>query len=69
LGWRGRIRGIRFEGGLPWDEFTIVTARDVPAPNRIALILDDQPCLADAVINHAEELCGGRRPGASRARV
>ena len=52
---RGRIRGIRFEGGLPWDEFTIVTARDVPAPNRIALILNDQPCLADDVINHAEE--------------
>ena len=52
---RGRIRGIRFEGGLPWHEFTIVTARDVPAPNRIALILNDQPCLADDVINHAEE--------------
>jgi CO/xanthine dehydrogenase Mo-binding subunit len=52
---RGRIRGIRFEGGLPWDEFTIVTARDVPVPNRIALILNDQPCLADDVINHAEE--------------
>jgi CO/xanthine dehydrogenase Mo-binding subunit len=52
---RGRIRAIRFEGGLPWDEFTIVTARDVPAPNRIALILNDQPCLADDIINHAEE--------------
>src|SRR5678815_5943137 len=52
---RGRIRGIRFEGDLPWDQFTIVTARDVPAPNRIALIMNDQPCLADDVINHAEE--------------
>jgi CO/xanthine dehydrogenase Mo-binding subunit len=52
---RGRIRAIRFEGGLPWDEFTIVTARDVPAPNRIALIMNDQPCLADDVINHTEE--------------
>ena len=52
---RGRIRGIRFENNLPWDEFTIVTARDVPAPNRIALIMNDQPCLADDVINHAEE--------------
>jgi CO/xanthine dehydrogenase Mo-binding subunit len=52
---RGRIRDIRFEPGLPWDEFTIVTAADVPPPNRIALILDDQPCLADDVVNHAEE--------------
>ena len=46
---------MRFEGDVPWDEFTVVTARDVPAPNRIALILDDQPCLADDVVNHAEE--------------
>ena len=52
---RGRIRGIHFADGLPWDEFTIVTARDVPAPNRIVLIMDDQPCLADGVVNHAEE--------------
>ena len=52
---RGRIRGIRFGDGIPWDEFTIVTARDVPGMNRIALILDDQPCLADGVVNHAEE--------------
>src|SRR6476646_1412718 len=52
---RGRIRTIQFTGDLPWDEFTIVTARDVPPPNRIALILDDQPCLADDIVNHAEE--------------
>ena len=52
---RGRIRDIRFGDGIPWHEFTIVTARDVPAPNRIVLILDDQPCLADGVVNHAEE--------------
>jgi CO/xanthine dehydrogenase Mo-binding subunit len=52
---RGRIRGISFGEGVPWDDFTVVTARDVPAPNRIVLILDDQPCLADDVINHPEE--------------
>ena len=52
---RGRIRGIHFADGLPWNEFTIVTAKDVPAPNRIVLIMDDQPCLADGVVNHAEE--------------
>ena len=52
---RGRIRRIHFGDGVPWSEFTIVTARDVPAPNRIVLILDDQPCLADEIVNHAEE--------------
>lgn len=52
---RGRLRGIRFGGGIPWEEFTIVTARDIPGKNCVALILDDQPCLADHVVNHAEE--------------
>jgi len=52
---RGRIRNIHFAEGLPWDEFTIVTAKDVPPPNRVVLILDDQPCLADGIVNHAEE--------------
>ncbi|MGE5835456.1 MAG: xanthine dehydrogenase family protein molybdopterin-binding subunit, partial [Acidobacteriota bacterium] len=52
---RGRIKNIHFAEGLPWDEFTIVTAKDVPPPNRVVLILDDQPCLADGMVNHAEE--------------
>ena len=30
---RGRIRGIHFEGTLPWSEFTIVTAKDIPSHN------------------------------------
>lgn len=51
---RGRIRGIRFGEGIPWDEITVVTARDVPC-NVVALINDDQPALADGVINHPEE--------------
>lgn len=52
---RGHIRDIRFGSGIPWDEFTIVTAPDIPGRNRIALIADDQPCLAQNVVNHAEE--------------
>ena len=52
---RGRIKDIHFAPGVPWEEFTIVTARDVPPPNRIALIMDDQPCLAGDFVNHAEE--------------
>jgi len=52
---RGRLRNIQFGAGIPWDEFTIVTASDIPGRNRIALIVDDQPCLAEETLNHAEE--------------
>ena len=52
---RGRLRDIRLGNGIPWDEFTIVTAKDIPGKNCIALILDDQPCLADQTVNHVEE--------------
>jgi CO/xanthine dehydrogenase Mo-binding subunit len=52
---RGRIAKITFGPGISWDEFVIVSARDIPGKNHIALILDDQPCLADGVVNHPEE--------------
>ena len=52
---RGRITGVRFLPGIPWDEIAVVTARDIPGENVVALINDDQPCLADGVINHPEE--------------
>ena len=52
---RGRITGVRFDPSIPWHEFVIVTADDVPGSNRVALIEDDQPFLAKEVVNHAEE--------------
>ena len=59
---RGRIKSISFDqapaggaGSIPWDEFTIVTAKDIPGENYVALILNDQPYLADEVVNHPEE--------------
>jgi CO/xanthine dehydrogenase Mo-binding subunit len=52
---RGRIRKITFGAGIPWDEFVIVTVKDIPGKNCIALIGDDQPCLADEFVNHPEE--------------
>src|SRR5713226_9183050 len=68
---RGRIKSISFPsvqppataGGsdrnIPWDEFTIVTAKDIRdlklGENYVALILNDQPYLADDVVNHPEE--------------
>jgi CO/xanthine dehydrogenase Mo-binding subunit len=52
---RGRIKGISFGEGIPWHEFTIVTAKDIPGENYVALIAHDQPYLADGVVNHSEE--------------
>src|SRR6267142_2210790 len=52
---RGKIKKITFDPGIRWDEFVIVSAKDVPGQNCIALIVDDQPCLADGVVNHPEE--------------
>jgi CO/xanthine dehydrogenase Mo-binding subunit len=52
---RGIIRGIAYGDGIPWDEFTIVSAADIPGRNVVALIVDDQPYLADTRVNHAEE--------------
>jgi CO/xanthine dehydrogenase Mo-binding subunit len=52
---RGRIKKIEFGPQIDWDEFVIVTAADIPGKNCIALIEDDQPCLADGAINHPEE--------------
>src|SRR5437870_12237636 len=55
----GRIKNISFEGDIPWDEFTVVTAKDIRdlklGENYVALILNDQPYLADKVVNHPEE--------------
>lgn len=52
---RGRIRDIRFDRVIPWHEFTIVTAKDIPGENAVALITLDQPYLADEFVNHPEE--------------
>src|SRR5579883_2690266 len=61
---RGRIRGVRFGEGIPWDEIAVVVAADIPelarrlggtGANVVALINDDQPALADGTINHPEE--------------
>src|SRR5437660_821959 len=55
----GRIKNISFEGDILWDEFVVVTAKDIRdlklGENYVALILNDQPYLADEVVNHPEE--------------
>jgi CO/xanthine dehydrogenase Mo-binding subunit len=52
---RGKITNINFGGDIPWNEFIVVTAKDVPGANYVALILNDQPYLADGFVNHPEE--------------
>ena len=52
---RGKIKGITFGAGVDWNEFVIVSPRDIPGKNCILLIDEDQPCLADGVVNHPEE--------------
>jgi CO/xanthine dehydrogenase Mo-binding subunit len=52
---RGIIKKISFDPQFNWTEFVVVTAKDIPGKNCIALIGDDQPCLADGNINHPEE--------------
>ncbi|HTZ72440.1 MAG TPA: xanthine dehydrogenase family protein molybdopterin-binding subunit [Candidatus Aquilonibacter sp.] len=52
---RGKIKKIEFGQGIEWDEFVIVSAKDIPGKNYIALIENDQPCLADGRVNHPEE--------------
>jgi CO/xanthine dehydrogenase Mo-binding subunit len=52
---RGTIKNIAFDPQFDWSEFAIVTAKDIPGKNCVALIGDDQPCLADGRVNHPEE--------------
>src|SRR5438132_2473859 len=52
---RGKIVRVEFAPDIPWSEFIIVTAADIPGKNAVSLIVDDQPCLADQDLNHAEE--------------
>jgi CO/xanthine dehydrogenase Mo-binding subunit len=49
----GEIAAIRFN--FDTTGFTIVDFRDVPGRNVVALIEDDQPCLAERIVRHVAE--------------
>ncbi len=51
----GRIKGLRFDPAFAWDECVVVTAKDIPGKNVVALIEDDQPLLADGRVRHPQE--------------
>ena len=52
---RGLILSIGFDRRIDWNEFTVVTAGDIPGQNHVQLIHTDQPCLADGKMNHCDE--------------
>ncbi len=52
---RGRITSITFDPAIPWHEFTIVTAADIPGENTIVHLTKDHPCLATTHVNHDSE--------------
>jgi CO/xanthine dehydrogenase Mo-binding subunit len=52
---RGRITSISFDPSIPWHEYTIVSAADIPGENTIVHLTKDHPCLAVTHVNHCEE--------------
>lgn len=49
----GRISGVRCD--FDTRDFTVVDFQDIPGQNVVALIENDQPCLAEREIRHPEE--------------
>jgi CO/xanthine dehydrogenase Mo-binding subunit len=52
---RGRIAAIRFAADVDWSQFVVVDHRDIPGPNVVALIEQDQPVLAAEAVRHVHE--------------
>ncbi len=50
-----RILGIDRDPAFDWTDITLVTAADIPGENVVALITDDQPCLAQDRVRHVTE--------------
>src|SRR5213596_75823 len=52
---RGRVTAIRFGKDVDWSQFVVVDHRDIPGPNVVALIEQDQPVLAGGYVRHVHE--------------
>ncbi|HEY3246069.1 MAG TPA: xanthine dehydrogenase family protein molybdopterin-binding subunit, partial [Phycisphaerae bacterium] len=52
---RGRIKQIHFDPAIDWREYVIVDHRDIPGPNEVAMIENDQPVLAASEVRHKYE--------------
>jgi CO/xanthine dehydrogenase Mo-binding subunit len=51
----GKIKSITYDPAFDWGSCVIVTAKDIPGKNVVALIEPDQPLLADGLVRHREE--------------
>jgi CO/xanthine dehydrogenase Mo-binding subunit len=49
------VLAITLDPSYDWTGITLVTARDIPGRNLVALITEDQPALADGVVRHVTE--------------
>src|SRR5213079_1226867 len=52
---RGRVAAIRFGNDIDWSQFVVVDHRDIPGPNVVSLIEQDQPVLAAGYVRHVHE--------------
>src|SRR5438128_10281941 len=52
---RGRVTAIRSGKDTAWSQFVAVDYRDIPGPNVVALIEQDQPVLAAGYVRHVHE--------------
>ncbi len=50
-----RILSVRRDPTFDWNGITVLTAADLPGPNVVTLMTDDQPILADGLVRHATE--------------
>ncbi len=51
----GTIGSITFDDHVPWSEYVVVTARDIPGINAVKMIDADQPVLVETCYRHAGE--------------
>jgi CO/xanthine dehydrogenase Mo-binding subunit len=52
---RGRIKAVRLSPAIDWSEVVIADHRDIPGPNVVLLIEQDQPVLAADYVRHVHE--------------
>jgi CO/xanthine dehydrogenase Mo-binding subunit len=50
-----RYRGFEKDPDFDWSDIVVASAADIPGPNLVALIVDDQPALVEHEIRHPEE--------------
>jgi CO/xanthine dehydrogenase Mo-binding subunit len=52
---RGRIKAIAYDSSVDWSRIVVADYRDIAGANYVALIENDQPLLAESLIQHYDE--------------